>query len=276
MNTAPFEVIAAPYVLYWAPVGTVFPKINETPATPWTKVGSNGDLNYDRAAGVMVQHSQSTTKWRSAGDTGTRKIFRTEEDQTVSLKLVDVTAEAYALALNNNTVSTVAAAGAVAGYKKIGLSRGTQIATMALLVRGLVSPYGAAWNSQYEIPLVQQEASTQVALSKPGEPSGLDLQFTALVDVSAASADERFGRLLTQTADAAVVTITSSSVASPTVVTTAAPHGLVSAQSVLIAGHAGSTPTINGTRVVTVISPTTFSIPVNVTVGGTGGTVVLV
>jgi len=67
--------------------------------------------------------------------------------------------------------------------------------------------------------------------------------------------------------------ITSSSVANPTVITTAAAHGLTTGDSVSIAGHTGSTPDINGTHTATVLSATTFSIPVNVTVGGTGGTV---
>ena len=52
------------------------------------------------------------------------------------------------------------------------------------------------------------------------------------------------------------------------------PHGLTNGQAVLIAGHSGSTPDINGEQVATVVSTTTFTIAVNVTVGGTGGTVV--
>jgi hypothetical protein len=67
-------------------------------------------------------------------------------------------------------------------------------------------------------------------------------------------------------------TITSSSVANPTVITCPTPHGLVSGDVVSIQGHTGSTPTINSTYAVTVISPTTFSIPIQVTVAGTGGT----
>lgn len=69
-----------------------------------------------------------------------------------------------------------------------------------------------------------------------------------------------------------VVPITSSSVANPSVITTAAAHGLTTGMTVLIAGHAGSSPSINGEQTVTVTSTTTFTIPVNVTVGGTGGT----
>lgn len=71
-----------------------------------------------------------------------------------------------------------------------------------------------------------------------------------------------------------VVPITSSSVANPSVITTTVPHGLTNGQSVVIAGHSGSTPAIDGEHVATVVTTTTFTIPVNVTVGGTGGTLV--
>lgn len=69
------------------------------------------------------------------------------------------------------------------------------------------------------------------------------------------------------------VVVTSSSVANPSVITTATPHGLVSGQQVILRNHSGATPAINGTAyTVTVLTTTTFSIPLNVTVGGTGGT----
>jgi hypothetical protein len=71
-----------------------------------------------------------------------------------------------------------------------------------------------------------------------------------------------------------VIPITSNSIANPTVVTTTVPHGLTSGDIVYIAGVASSSPTINGQRTVTVTSTTTFTVPVNVTVGGTGGTLV--
>lgn len=70
-----------------------------------------------------------------------------------------------------------------------------------------------------------------------------------------------------------VIPITSNSIANPSVVTCPVPHGLTSGQIVIVAGVATSSPTINGSRTVTVISTTTFSVPVNVTVAGTGGTV---
>jgi len=70
--------------------------------------------------------------------------------------------------------------------------------------------------------------------------------------------------------------ILTSSVANPTVITTATPHGLTTGLTTTIAGHVGSTPDINGAHVVTVLTADTFTIPVNVTVGGTGGTAAFV
>jgi hypothetical protein len=63
------------------------------------------------------------------------------------------------------------------------------------------------------------------------------------------------------------------STANPGVVTTSAAHGLTTGQTVTIASVGGATQA-NGTWVVTVLSATTFSIPVNVTGTYTsGGTV---
>jgi hypothetical protein len=71
------------------------------------------------------------------------------------------------------------------------------------------------------------------------------------------------------------VGITSNSAANPTVVTCSANHGLVTGDTVTIANQSG-TVSINGSRVVTVISATTFSVPVNCLAGGgTSGTVSL-
>jgi hypothetical protein len=76
-----------------------------------------------------------------------------------------------------------------------------------------------------------------------------------------------------ETIKRAAVNVTSSSAANPSVITCSAPHNLPTGTStVVIAGH--SVSSVNGTHVATKIDGTTFSIPVNVSVGGTGGTVV--
>jgi hypothetical protein len=56
------------------------------------------------------------------------------------------------------------------------------------------------------------------------------------------------------------------SVANPTVITTSVPHSLISGGTYTLAGTT-TTPTVNGPRVVTVTSPTTFTVPVAVTIG---------
>jgi hypothetical protein len=72
-----------------------------------------------------------------------------------------------------------------------------------------------------------------------------------------------------------VIPITSNTLANPSVVTTPVPHGRTTGDIILISGVITSNPTINGSRTVTVISPTSFSVPVNVTTAGTGGSFVL-
>jgi hypothetical protein len=68
--------------------------------------------------------------------------------------------------------------------------------------------------------------------------------------------------------------VTGYTVANPTVITTDAPHGLQTGEEVTISGTTGGTPDIDGTYAVTVISDTTFSIPVNVSNNsGTGSSV---
>jgi len=54
---------------------------------------------------------------------------------------------------------------------------------------------------------------------------------------------------------------------------TAERHGLVTGQTATIAGRTGDTPTVNGDRVVTVIDADTLTVPINLTVSGTGGTI---
>ena len=68
--------------------------------------------------------------------------------------------------------------------------------------------------------------------------------------------------------------VTSTSVASPTVVTTSSPHGFTTGDTVYFSGHERSTPSINGNPyTVTVTGLSTFTIPVAITVAGEGATV---
>lgn len=194
-NSLPYEIIAAPYDVYYAPVGTTFPLIDAVPAAAWLKVGTSLSLNY-LDDGVKVSHSQKMNPFRALGDAGSRKVFRTEEDLMIALTLADLTLEQYQHALNGNAVTTTAASSGIAGFKKIGMSRGFSVATVALLVRG-PSPYGDLMNLQFEVPRAAQTGNPQVVMKKDA-PAGLALEWTALVDPNAASVAERFGRIVAQ------------------------------------------------------------------------------
>ncbi len=195
-NSAPYEVIAQPFTLWVAAVGTTFPLIDADPAAAWTKVGTSGDLNYTED-GVTVQHAQSVEFWRALGSAGPRKAFRGEEEFRISMVLADLTLEQYAMALNYNTVTTTPAGVGTAGFKSLGLSRGLDVPQRALLVRGTGSPYGVNMNMQYEVPIAVQAGEPEVVFVKT-EPAGLALEFVALEDPTAVDLAQRFGRLIAQ------------------------------------------------------------------------------
>lgn len=192
----PFEIIAHPFTVWWAPVGESFPAIDAAPAGNWLKLGTSGDRNYS-AEGVTIAHAQTIEKFRAAGSTGPVKASRTEEDFMVRFTLWDVLLEQYRVALNQNAVTTTAAGSGTAGFKEINLYQGLEIQQVALLVRGPFSPYGANWNTQYQVPVCYQSGSPEPVGSK-SNPAGLALEFTAIEDPDAASAGERFGKLIVQ------------------------------------------------------------------------------
>lgn len=76
--------------------------------------------------------------------------------------------------------------------------------------------------------------------------------------------------VITNIAVQQTTTISSISVATPTIITTTSPHLLLTNEIINISGS-NSTPSVNGLQEVTVLSPTTFSIPIDVTIAGTSG-----
>lgn len=200
VNTVPYEVVCAPFVVWKAPVGEAFPLIDAAPGGLWTKFGTSGELNYDEE-GVIVEHPQEIAEWMSGGDTGIRKVFRTKDLFKVHFTLVDITLEQYSHAINGNAITAVAASSGVAGYKKMGLSRGSNVSQYALLIRGM-SPYMASGNIQYEVDIAFQTGSQNVNLGKKGTPAGLMLEFTGIINANASIESERYGRVVAQTAAA--------------------------------------------------------------------------
>lgn len=196
----PYEIVSGPLTLWRAPPGTAFPAIDEEPGVGWILIGKSGNRNYSDD-GVTVQHSQTINKVRPAGSVGARKALRQDEDQRISVTLWDATLEQYALAISGDVPTTVAAGVGTAGYKQIGLSRGEEVKQYAVLARGQSAYEGQNFPSQYEIPRCYQDASPSVLYNK-GVPAGLELGFEALEDEEAENDNERFGRLIMQTAAA--------------------------------------------------------------------------
>ncbi len=192
MAEQPFEIVAAPFELYIAPVGESFPAVTlEPPVGNWVLIGTSGDDSYGEE-GVSIEHSETIEDLRMLGGTGIRKSFRTEEGIMVSLMLHDMTLEEWVRALNFNAVATDS------NDKTIDLYKGQQVATRALLVRGnSAGPYGADYNIQFELPRVRPDSTPSVVFQK-GTPAGLLLAFQVMENLSAASDADRFGILRTQ------------------------------------------------------------------------------
>lgn len=208
-NAQPYEVLATGALdVYIAPVGTAFPDLHVDPEAaspvPWARVGSSGSQNFDSDAGLKISHAQSLKPWMGLGAVGTKKIFRSSEEQKVAVTLADVTLEQYSHAINENTVtSTPGSPGVSTSNRKIGLSRGFGVATFAVLVKIRASGYGDGtpeWVSQYEIPVAAQSGNPEPVYKKD-TPVLLPLEWTTLVDPDAASEDEQFGRFVMQDDD---------------------------------------------------------------------------
>ena len=190
----PIELIVGPLTLWTAPVGEAFTVIDVAPAGNWVKVGSSGDEDYTDD-GVVVLAPQTVEFFRGAGNTGPRKAYITEEDLIVRVTVANMTLEEVNLAFNSVAITTAAGPPAI---KDITLNRGSvEPAQMALQVRGK-SPYADAKNMQFEIPVAIHMGSPEFPFTKSAV-TAFQLEFMALVDPSAATAAEKFGRLLAQT-----------------------------------------------------------------------------
>ncbi len=192
MGIEPYEIIAAPFELYLAPVGEAMPAVDAVPGGNWTLVGTSGNKNITEE-GVTVAFEDETSKWKGLGSTGIRKIFRTGEGVAIRTVLADVSLEQFALSLNHNAITTVAAGSGTIGTKAINLHKGRTVAQRALLIRG-VSPYDDAENGQFELPIVSPTGAPEI-VSLKGEPQKLAQEWEVIEDPNA-SAGEEFGKLI--------------------------------------------------------------------------------
>jgi len=183
-NVKPYEVIAGPCEVYFAPTGTAFPAISGTVPPAWTHIGLT-------EGGIRVGHPQTVIEHRADQVTGPIKATRSEEGLEVTFAIVNLTLERYAVALNRAISGPTVAA----GNKSLPLYRGGfQVETHAFLARGNnLSPYGDK-HMQFEVPVVFQAGSPEAGFTKEDKAT-LEVSLHALVDPDRATDDESFGRL---------------------------------------------------------------------------------
>lgn len=195
----PYEIIVSPFQIYLGPVGEPFSLLDDVPAGNFTLLGTSGKKNYAED-GVTTTHEQTINQIRTLGSTGPVKVTRPEENLTIDMILMDCSLEHYATILNNIAVNDVAAAAGTPGYREITLRQGPDVATFAMICKG-VSPYGDGWYMQYQIPIVYQGANPAPVFVK-GAAAALACTWTAIEDPNAATEAERFGKLVAQDAEA--------------------------------------------------------------------------
>jgi hypothetical protein len=152
-----------------------------------------------------------------------------------------------------------------------------RVRTTADGLRGAASEDAQLWLpfTTLGAPLEVQKRLSMIWVKLENMPTGDTVTLTARVDRDRSGTTVQVGGSVTASGGntyefvpaSSSVNITSSSTANPTVITAASAHGLISGDIVTIAGHS-STPDINGEHVITWLSTTTFSIPVNVSSGG--------
>lgn len=179
LTTQPQELLAAPLSLYIAPVGSTPPLVDTTPASPWVLVGTNGQNDYD-ATGLTATHNQTLATFTPVGTTAPVAVWRTDEQVEISVTLADTSATAYAIALNDVAVTTIAATTGVPGESDVPLLQGTTVNLFALLGRG-VSALNNTLQAQYWVPCVYQ-AANPAPVYKKGAPAELALTFASILD----------------------------------------------------------------------------------------------
>lgn len=242
----------------------------------------------DTKATIGFRYSNLTNTWTTIGKSNTCGIINPADDKMYlgagdtnyieqerkNFDRTDYADREVALTITSGTLSnnnTQLQLGTVTGVNVGDVLTQTQYLTIYefnQLLRKLDTDPNLTLKNYYSTLARSTGADMTLALYNPLTVSGLAVQLDnepAIVTHNYVSTVQSYSG-----------SITSNSAASSTVITTSAPHNLISNRIVTISGVSGSTPSINGTYQITVLSPTTFSIPVNVTVAGTGGSYVTV
>jgi hypothetical protein len=190
MAVAPFDVVASPADVYIAPTGTTFPTCaqllnprtvpNNGSSTVAGQVTTSGltawyYLGYTEG-GVQIQHTQTVNEITVDQTAYPVKAIRNALGVVVSFSIAELTAENFAHALNEATISTGA------NDKNMPLDLGVAVNTVQMLVR-FPSPLATGGTpnavAQYQLSTVYQAGTPQVQFVK-GDKAVLAVEFHVL------------------------------------------------------------------------------------------------
>ena len=186
-NVKPFEIVAGPAKAWIAATGTAFPALTAAESafgTQWIALGQTD-------GGVKVKHSQTVNEILTDQVTAPVKAVREQEGLEISMNLAELSLANYAVALNQG----ISGANVAAGERNTELYRGgSQVETVALLVRGpSLSPYGD-FNLQYEVPAVYEAGEPEIEFTK-ADKAVLAVTFMAIADPDRTADKNSFGFL---------------------------------------------------------------------------------
>lgn len=181
------SIVVGSGTLFIAPEGEAFPVVDVAPAGNWVSMGRID-------GGVQVNHPQTVDLHRTDEDTGPLKATRSEEDLVIIANLAEATLENLSPALNNNSVTADAGPPST---KTLPMYRGTSVTTHSFLLR-VNSPYGN-FNAQFEVPIGIIMADQNRSFTKDAKVV-TPIEIHAIIDPTAATEAERFGRLIAQDA----------------------------------------------------------------------------
>lgn len=191
---SPFEIIVGPLAIYLAPAIEAEDDVDSAPSGNWGLLGTSGMESYAEA-GISLNFSQTIRQSFVVGATGPVKANRQQEQLTVGVSLMDLSAAEFTKILNNTTKSTDTSP----NIDYIGVRRGPDVTLLSLTARGAgLSPSGATLDMHFYSPRVYQSGDPAMTFSKD-EDAMLAATFTALENLSAATDEQRFGRWVVET-----------------------------------------------------------------------------
>lgn len=183
-----FSIMTGVGTLYIADALTAPPTLGSSPSGSWRALGDTQD-------GVDVDPSQKVELTRTDQRTGPVKAVRSEESLKVKTKLVEATLENLADAMGNSVTDTAPGVGTI-GTRKVNLYRGASVTEYAFLFEGY-SPYlnGPAYyyipRGYFDLDAIKHDKAKNAPLA---------VTFEALENLSASTAEERFGYLIAKDA----------------------------------------------------------------------------